>query len=555
MERYTRLVYRKSRPEKRPIEPPFSNFGFVEKEFSGVRSLRRIMSQVRQHGGKTMVIEELSPGDADDVREENEDIATYIGTSQLPDSRVRRISFFKKAPSEIGKIAEVSNDDFIGYVIVKEDKVPTRKEPVSRIFESVIRPNVHTSNFIHRTQKWQCDIDGGRFNINGYLYAQQNYMTNVCAHVACRTVAAGFHKDGDMSYREMNQAICIDHRDDRKIVDGLNVVQMETILQAAGARCIRANYIPSPPFDQPSYQKFLYGSIESGYPAIIIFATADMIDGKSQEGPHHAVPVFGHTFNEDTWVPGAELSYFPYFRVGNDTKYIPSESWLNTFLAHDDNLGSNFCIPRDFLYTRRRCKNNKPSGAFCDTQDECVVHVLATVPKDVKADPIDAELVGLGFLESIISSATTYLAAEPWGKRLISFSKDHQLVLRTVLITGEKYFDHLAQMSDWSGKRIKNTLIDKLNVGLKPEENIWMVEISMPELFSANHRKVGEILIRASIPIGKNLAGKFAWNFNQFVMARLPRCFVTYVKGEGTDGGYKPHPNNIRDHVALWGCK
>jgi hypothetical protein len=64
------------------IQRPFSNFTFIDKTFPGLTPLRRIMSQVRHHGGKTMVVEELEV--SDDLRQENEDIEVRFPGSNVP---------------------------------------------------------------------------------------------------------------------------------------------------------------------------------------------------------------------------------------------------------------------------------------------------------------------------------------------------------------------------------------------------------------------------------------------------------------------------------------
>ena len=48
-----------------PIDLPFSLFDFVDNHFKGLSSLRRILSQVRISGGKTMVMEEIEISDRD----------------------------------------------------------------------------------------------------------------------------------------------------------------------------------------------------------------------------------------------------------------------------------------------------------------------------------------------------------------------------------------------------------------------------------------------------------------------------------------------------------
>ena len=99
-----------------PIDLPFSLFDFVDNHFKGLSSLRRILSQVRINGGKTMVIEEI--GGAGDIIEENEDIKT-----RYPDfnkSTTYRLSFFKKKFSTKRGLSTSINSDFIGYAIVNQ---------------------------------------------------------------------------------------------------------------------------------------------------------------------------------------------------------------------------------------------------------------------------------------------------------------------------------------------------------------------------------------------------------------------------------------------------
>ena len=58
------------------------------------------------------------------------------------------------------------------------------------------------------------------------------------------------------------------------------------------------------------YQKVVYSGVESGSGALLAFTMA----GLRTSDVGHIVPVFGHTFNEDTWAPNAEGDYF---RVGH----------------------------------------------------------------------------------------------------------------------------------------------------------------------------------------------------------------------------------------------
>ena len=479
-----------------------------------------------------MVIEEVAA--AADLAEENADIALRLpGFSK---SKISRLSFFAKAFRTPRGLLGVGPDDFLGYVIVKEDTLPSG-ERNCRIYESVVRPSRHQNNYIHGVQRWTCRVGEQSLEIVGYLYAQQNDLTNVCAHVAARTAAARFHPEGDMTYRQMNKTVGVDHV--KRVVGGghgINVQEMMAILNAAGAKCFMGDFT-IPPAKRPNvpFQKYLYGSIESGYPAIVCFATADT-------GSNHAVPVFGHTFNEDTWVPSAELSYF---KVGPATQYIPSESWLNMYLIHDDNCGSNYCIPRSYLHVRRWCSQMSGKAQPCPTEADCVKFVIGTMPKEVAYDSIRAEVVGADYLFALWPQMPE--AVDDWGKRLQEYAKQNMLVLRPLLIDGQQYVDHLGSVRDWQGSHVENRHLDVLRASLK--EKLWMIEMSVPELFQANRRKIAEVLLWAQRPADNQR------DFTSFVLARLPAHFALYDGGGPQNPRFRFVLSGTANHVELFGCE
>jgi len=531
MEKYARETNDIISAEILSIQRPFSLFDFVERTFPFLPTLmnpvKRILSQVRQHQGKTLILEAIE--NATDLSEENEDL--NIRLRGAVESKSYRLSFFKKEVHEKQQIEEIVADDFIGYAIIKTDRLPS-SEVRTRIYESVVTPSRFPNNFIRGMKEWRCTVFGNKFYVRGYLYAQQNNLTNVCAHVALRTVAANYHREGDMSYREMNNIVGIDH-ESRKVGgsdDGLTTTEMVKILEAAGAKCITGNYFGIT--DQPiNFQKYLYGSIESGFPAIVIFSTSD--------GGFHAIPVIGHTFNEDIWVPKADISYF---RVGPGTQYIPSESWMSMFIAHDDNWGSNFCIPRRYLHSKRICKDSNPLK-FCPSEGEGVAFVISTMPTSLKINPIQAEVIGADFLFSILNLVPN--GRNKWSDRLKRYAKSQLLVLRPILVTNEKYVNHLSEISDWSGNKIAETILETLKLHLQDNE-YWLIELSVPELFSANRRKVGEILVRSDVEVGTER------NLNQFVMARLPETFVLRSDGDSQNPTFNLIPSQVKDHVDLY---
>jgi hypothetical protein len=511
------------------IERPYSFFHLIETRFGGCQPLRRIFSQVRIQPGRTMVIEKL--GDPEDLREENGDL--LMRNPDFKSSVAYRLSFFTAKFATRQRLAHVTDTDFIGYAVVKEDSAPSFGTK-RRVYESVIRPSRLVNNFVRGGQNWPCQVDGKLFKVNGYLYAQQNALTNVCAHVALRTAAARFR---DMSYREMNQLLGIDHVNVKMGEgNGLTTQQMQRVLEAAGAKCFPADY-SNPSANPPPFQKYIYGSIESGYPAIVIFGTTD------PDGGLHAVPVFGHTLNQDTWVPNADFSYF---KIGEGTIYIPSESWLSMFIAHDDNWGSNYCIPRHYLRPKPHPAPGQPAPAPEESVSQCVAHVISTMPKEVQLNPVRAEIIGADYLFTILPQLPPN--NNLWAQRLLFYAENHLLVLRPYLLDPAEYTAHLEKLKDWQGKPVRETMIDALKANLT-KERLWMVELSVPELFSANLRKVGEVLVRAEISPAVDR------DLGSFVLARLPGYFALLAGGTSANPQYQFIPSGADGHVQLIGCE
>ena len=182
---------------------------------------------------------------------------------------------------------------------------------------------------------------------------------------------------------------------------------------------------------------------------------------------------------------------------------------------------------------------------MCDVQSECVAYVIATFPKQVQTDAISAEVIGADYLFSILPQLPHL--DEPWESRLAYYASKHLLVLRPILIDSANYAEHLAKVSDWTGKGIRKNLIEGLK-HMTPEK-LWMVELSVPELFSANRRKIGEVLLHAETPPGSPR------DFSSFILARLPGCFALYEGGGPTEPRYRFVPSGADGHVELAGCE
>lgn len=496
------------------IERPFSNFDFIEENIASNPQdnipIQRLFSQVRQHQGATLIVEEIEA--SDDIKEEDEDIK--FRKPEFASSSILRLSFFKKAIKDLKEFTVISPEDFIGYAVIKTNQFNGSPSEV-KIYESVLRQSRHENNFIHGCPKWECKVLDNTFKIHGFLYAQQNGISNVCAHVALRTALSSFANDGDITYREMNKIIGIDKSNEE--IKGLSQGKMVEIIKATNANSLP---VEKKDPDKP-LRKWIYGSIESGIPAVVVFPVG-------QSGVGHAVPVIGHTFNEDTWVPRAEspLPNFSYFQVSEDIKYTPSDSFSDMFIIHDDNYGSNYCVPKDYF----------------DCIDDASAIIIT--PPGISMDSISAESSGAGYLIHYFRN----WQGEPskWAKRLAFCHSKNLLVIRPVLISGRAYVQHLRQMRGWDmGKVITNEEILNFLESRFGDETFWMVELSIPELFSANKRKLGEVILYAD-------STSTDQDFSNLCMARLPGYFVIDQGGGAANPSLKFYESGINCHVSLY---
>ena len=482
-----------------------------------------------------MISEKLEP--SAELVEEWEDIKAVC-----PDFKPRkafRLSFFKAPFGEAAEISSDANGDFIGYAILTKDYFCQSKFHW-RIYESVLKPSGHENNCVRGIQKWCCCVNGIHFDLEGYLYAQQSGLTNRCGHVALRTVLSRYSIERVPSYREINDIVRRFRQKSGKSpknTHDITVREMMAVLKKLDVSCFDADFELKNVIDPPvPFQKYLYGSIESGYPAIVIFKTLS-------SGGHHAIPVFGHTFNEDSWVQRANSLYFT---VGEETKYIPSESLVSMYIAHDDNWGPNYCIPRRYLHARRFCDKLANEPDFCQMQNECVMFVIGTMPKKVKLDAIRAETIGSDYLLTLLKDYPK--KDNVWGNRLIDYAQQNLLVLRPILVNSEEYIKHLRKVRGWDYEKINEEVLEAIKP-LLGQEKLWMIELSVPELFSANKRKVGEVLLRAEKPASTKR------DFENYVLARLPGYVGLYKGTSASEPDYLFKQSGIPGHVELFGCE
>jgi hypothetical protein len=473
------------------ISKHFSNFLFVDQRYGSDPVMRRIFSLARRLKYESLLIEQISEGGCPLLLEEN--LAIKLRRPDHQGSIVHRLSFFRTPTGQ-----KPSPGDLCGYAIYKSDQFSGPPPIIDHVYECVMAPvrGTNENNFIHCIRPYQIHTDLGDYQVAGVLYAQQNDLTFVCAHVGLRTALSVLLPEGDITYARLNSLAGVDHQ--TNVVGGgkgLSPTQIETVFQSLNLSVQKFVHEPQQQLVLPvEFQRYLYGIIESSCPAMMGFEL-DSASGTGGGIARHIIPVFGHTFNEDTWLPDAQIAYF-----GERLGYYPSENWLSTFVVHDDNFGPYYCLPRSFLKLE---KLRLIYGAFTEY---------------TPLSAVEAEAVGFDYLNAIVASFPA--RGENWYDRFAVFSRFQRLILRTFLVKKNDYLSHLGHLSDWDGAKLEADCLN--NLGNRLPERFWMVEASAPELFASSRRKFGEVLLSANLALPRPL------DISLLIAARLPGiCLIT----------------------------
>lgn len=499
------------------LERPFSSFEFVENRFSGSPPIRKIFSIARCRKAKTLVCERI-PAEGG-VAEENEDLLAMDHAFKAEE--LVRLSFWD---SQAISCDELRGKDCIGYAILKLDEIPSIGWHRWHVYEAAFCSYTHSHNYANAASAFTFRCGEGFFSVRGCLYAQQNGLTKTCAQVAIRSITSTYFGTNELSYREINGTA-------RRLSPGFDPSKGMTndeiaeVLIALGVNVQTLDYsqleAPYPDIrDILPYQKVVYSGIESGCGALVAFE----LSGPAAPQVGHVIPFFGHTFNEDSWAATGGPAYFQY---GEHIRYIPSRAWLSSFLVHDDNFGANLCIPQNFL------------------KKELVSCVYELLPKGWAYSGSEAEVAAADYFYSILPNLPPSDPV-PWLRRLWEYVDDQRLILRHVPITKAQYLEHLRIIDDWEFRKESESTINAFETSVSVGE-FWMVEVSVPEVFPTNKRKLGEILLDASKPLSPETDGA------SFVLARFPGSFVFFEKLDAAgDPTFALSPSDIRSHVPLY---
>ncbi len=494
-------------------------FDLISRLWNGCKAegaIHRLCSLVRKMGAATLLEEELEPNT--EILQEFEDVEARLGEELADPPKAVRLSFFAAACQD-QDWQSLPEDSFLGYAVVvllsvRPDhpilKKPGRTPSVAYVLEAVTRPpcrmttdaaaaiSAHgvTNYYVHCHRRFETTIgtkeDHRTCAVAGTFFCQQNRLTHVCAHAALRMIlntARGL-VDHKVTNRELNAILKIDHKA-ITVADGLKPEQIQSISHHFGLNMIAGNFLNWPTVD---YAEFIYPFIESGYPAFLAFNPTHAMG--------HVVTVIGHTMNSDKWDCEAHLAYRPEAKTFGF--YHASAAWVDHFILNDDNFGMYSCMPPGYL-------RNKTLPQYDITQR--ATFAFAFLPKNVQVMPYVAEkcaVAGVRKLRECLAPATASVSR--WLVRLweqLEAQAGKGVVARTLMCSKTEYLAAMEGTLDSDGACQKNW---KVLAGAP--DMFWLTELSLPDLYTANKHKIGDVLsdVVPAVARGQQVV-RFIWGW------------------------------------------
>ena len=501
----------------------------VERRWPKNGPLHRLCSLARKMGVQSYVSETLAPND--EIRQEIEAVAKHPDYAGSPvTGRAIRLSFFRSCPKAW---QDVTSEDFLGYAVMLEllqdgKRLRHNGRRMAFVLESVVRPPTifldasdgrtsaeSASNYyVHCTRPFKSVVGiashSVSLQIDGSFFCQQNGLTHVCVHAALRTAInsspsiRGPRVPEKLTNLKINEILGVDYADKAsvgRLRGGLNAKEIEKVVNDMG---LYPKSYEFPNHHHIGYAEYVYPLIESRFPVIL---------GVYGQMGGHAIAVLGHTVNSDRWEPQARDGYgaFPLVR------YHSSSLWADHFIIADDNVGMHVTLPREMIRN------------FLVPEFDPNLHAsmaVGLVPRTVRVNGYDAEALASRIAEQFLKSTVSRPGCR-WLRFLrgtIDRRGDHHhptLVCRTVLTTRDCYCQEMAHAKDSEPPHNALTAGEVELLKRVLPRTIWVTEISLPDLYTANKHKIGDLIIDAGATRDKHQ------NCDSLVFAWLPgiaRC-------------------------------
>jgi hypothetical protein len=449
--------------------------------------------------------------DRDDIQQDIDALDEFYGGGG--EAEAISIAFFagKQNPRYIPKVAE---DSLLGVAtLINYKRAGSVVWTCSYIYEAILTPPHHRdarggkrnllNNYICRDAEFVRKVRGRSFKVVGFYYCQQNSQTHVCAHSCLRmSINSLDGRQYPLSAAAINAQLSLPP------ATGMTAPQMASVIYAeTGYDPKVINCRGMQPKDVVST---VASYVESGCVVLLTFTTGDPLVG-------HVVTIFGHTRNSDEWHPQG----IPGYSGAPGAGFYQSSSWIDHFLFNDDNLGPYYTLG---------------SRALEVDPNVSAAELICIHPHKADVTPHIAESVGAIFLDDVLGQLP--LAGGARWLQYMGEQRNH-FVMRAVLINRERYIVHSRDAVAHDRSRQDSSDLAKLNA---LPEWFWMVEFSVPALFTGNRSKLGEVLLRT------DLAG--VTSRTDYVLAmRLPGMFLMAT---AVQGSFSRHANSMTAHSPIY---
>ncbi|RJP75002.1 MAG: hypothetical protein C4522_22070 [Desulfobacteraceae bacterium] len=418
-----------------------------------------------------------------------------------------RISFFNEIITDEKSLCNKTDSNLLAYCILHRDKY-RKGEEVKRnqyVTESTISVRERRRNFyLSGNQITNATIAGKNFQIKGHYFSQQNDITNCCSQASIKMALRGFYRE--LTAEQINKLIGNDHKKN-KGNRGLNPTEFKSAISKLEK--IEVEVFDGLMIGPWEFAKIIYHAVESRFPVILLFSHPKEKKGNPDkwkiEG--HATALIGHTFNNSNWWSYGWISYFSSLKP--TFKYLPSVLWCDNFVIQDDNMGPYYRIPVSSLRVTNISSKFPPWAklAVKAIKKDFLRYIIpfsywpvyALIMSPAKSvdlrNCIQIENYALEHLFQYINKSVLSTIYEPtWNRQfselLIYFMNEKMLVARTFAIRKCEYIDYFGEA--YRNENMEE-ILTSLEIHLK-SEYIWLTEISVPELFWVNKKKIGDIV-------------------------------------------------------------
>lgn len=381
------------------------------------------------------------------------------------------ISFFR-SDEPPDNIDDIPDDGFLGQVVLINYRQPgsstfTRSYIYEAIFKlpTLADGSAILNTIVSRDAEFRVTVRGREFKTRSVFYGQQNSTTNVCAHACLRMALNSF---GGIEPQVTNAKINEILNASLPFKTGLSLKQLGDVIESVG---VKASVYDCKKIAPPMYFSTLASIVESGDLAMLVFTTGHQ--DSSGQATEHVVTVFGHTRNSDEWHPQA----IPAYAGPKSAPYFASSSWTDHFLIHDDNFGPYFTLSTHALEIDAAVKP---------------LYVIALRKEVANVPPAYIEALAAVMLTNFLPSLAGQKIPSRWFEYITRTQRPY--VLRPLLLKREDYLKQLKSSKAHDGTNLSDGDEQRL---AKLPERFWVVEFSLPELYTGNRSKLGEVIFDA----------------------------------------------------------